>query len=90
MTLAVHEDSDLNTKLTWAGEPELKGEYLIAPELELELVGEYLITLKLEQELVLFYSGSSALDGGMVDDHGAPEAGKQKRKLDAVEAVLFL
>ena len=33
--------------MTWAGEPELAGEYLIAPELE--------------PELVLFYSCSPAL-----------------------------
>ena len=36
--------------MTWAGEPELVGEYLIAPELEPELVGDYLI----DPELVLF------------------------------------
>ena len=75
MTLVVHGGSDLNTLVTWAGEPELVDEYLIAPKLEPELVDEYLIAPKLEPELVgdyliaselelelvLFYSGSTAL-----------------------------
>ena len=38
--------------MTWAGEPEPER------ELEPELVGEYLIAPGLEPELVLFYSGS--------------------------------
>ena len=43
VTLIVHGDSDLNAQVTWAGEPKLLGEYLIA----LELVGECLIGLEL-------------------------------------------
>ena len=53
VTLIVHGDSDLNTLVTWAGEPELMSEYLIAPE----LAGDYLIA----PELVLFYTGSPVL-----------------------------
>ena len=41
MTLIVHGDSNLNTQVIWAREPEL----------ELELVSEYLIAPKLEPEL---------------------------------------
>ena len=32
--LIVHGDSDLNTQVAWTGEPELVGEYLIAPEVK--------------------------------------------------------